>query len=141
MVRDAEYGGGHADLLRLLPHADIVVLACTQSAETKGLVGKAFLAACKRGVRIVNVARGGLLDYCAVRDALASGHIGGLGLDVAWQAGLRPPSDQLPFTQMCMPSRGCERTACGAPCHVPQKRWRPACPGSRCVGGWLVFPC
>lgn len=81
----AEYGAGRKELLRLLPTADIVVLACTQSAETKGLVDKAFLHACKRGVFIVNVARGGLLDYDAVSDGLAKGCIGGLGLDVAWE--------------------------------------------------------
>mmetsp|Transcript_5545 Transcript_5545/g.15905 ORF Transcript_5545/g.15905 Transcript_5545/m.15905 type:complete len:365 (+) Transcript_5545:567-1661(+) len=86
----AEYGAGRKELLRLLPTADIVVLACTQSAETKGLVDKAFLHACKRGVFIVNVARGGLLDYDAVSDGLAKGCIGGLGLDVAWEEPLEP---------------------------------------------------
>ena len=44
-----------------------------------------FLQHCKRGVRIVNVARGGLLDYDAVKAGLESGIIAGMGLDVQWQ--------------------------------------------------------
>ena len=63
-----EYGAGVDDLHRLLPGADIVVLTCTQNDATRGIVGREFLRRCKRGVRIVNVARGGLLDYEAVRE-------------------------------------------------------------------------
>lgn len=92
----AEAGAGRADLLRMLPKADIVVLACTETASTRGLVGPEFIAACATGVLIINVARGGLLDYDAVRAGLVSNKIGGLGLDVAWQEPL-DPSD--PFWQ------------------------------------------
>ena len=49
-----------------------------------------FLEKCKPGVRIINVARGGLLDYGAVKAALESKHIGGLGLDVQWQEPIDP---------------------------------------------------
>jgi phosphoglycerate dehydrogenase-like enzyme len=62
-----EYGAGVDDLYRLLPFADIVVLTCTQNEATRGIVGHEFLRRCKPGVRIINVARGGLLDYEAVR--------------------------------------------------------------------------
>lgn len=62
-----------------------MVLACTETVFTRGLVGTEFLNACSDGVRIINVARGGLLDYNAVSEGLASNKIGGLGLDVAWQ--------------------------------------------------------
>ena len=41
-------------------------------------------------MRIVNVARGGLLDYEAVKCALESEHIGGLGMDVQWQEPINP---------------------------------------------------
>ena len=44
-----------------------------------------FLQHCKCGVRIVNVARGGLLDYDAVKAGLEFGIIAGMGLDVQWQ--------------------------------------------------------
>lgn len=49
-----------------------------------------FLRSCKQGVRIVNVARGGLLDYDAVKAALEAQQIGGLGLDVQWQEPVDP---------------------------------------------------
>jgi len=78
------------DLKRLLRGADIVVLTCTLNAATQGMVDEEFLNACKPGVRIINVARGGLLDYGAVRQGLDSGKIGGLGVDVAWQEPLDP---------------------------------------------------
>ena len=42
----------------LTPEADIIVLACSQDATTRGFVNSAFLLACKAGVTIVNVARG-----------------------------------------------------------------------------------
>lgn len=90
MPHIAEAGAGRDELLRSLPRADIVVLACTETASTRGLVGREFLSACSDGVRIINVTRGGLLDYDAVLDGLATNKIGGLGLDVAWQEPLDP---------------------------------------------------
>ena len=42
----------------LTPQADVVIVACSQDATTRGFVNQAFLSACKPGVIIVNVARG-----------------------------------------------------------------------------------
>ncbi len=42
----------------LTPEADIIIVACSQDATTRGFVNSAFLSACKAGVIIVNVARG-----------------------------------------------------------------------------------
>lgn len=54
-------------------HAPVLqVLTCTQNDATHGVVNSEFLRCCKRAVRIVNVARGGLLDYEAVRQARVS---------------------------------------------------------------------
>eukprot|EP00887_Chlorella_sp_A99_P000709 scaffold5.g709.t1 len=76
-----------ADTARLAADADLVVLTCHQDASSRGMVNAEFLGHCKQGVRIVNVARGGLLDYEAVLAGLDSGLIGFLGLDVqaSWQ--------------------------------------------------------
>lgn len=76
--------GTTAQYPELLPSADVVIVTCPQTPENRGFVNRAFLSHCKDGVRIVNVARGGLLDYEACREGLASGRIGGLGLDVQW---------------------------------------------------------
>ena len=49
------------DLHQLAGQADLVVLTCSLTDATRGMVDSAFLKACKPGVRIINVARGALL--------------------------------------------------------------------------------
>jgi phosphoglycerate dehydrogenase-like enzyme len=77
---DAVYGD--ADLLKVLPEADIVALTCPLTPTTTGLINASALAAMKPGVTLINVARGGVVDEPAVIAALKSGHIGKAGLDV-----------------------------------------------------------
>lgn len=50
--------GAWGDLPRLAAEADVIVVACSQDATSRGFVDAALLAACKPGVVIVNVARG-----------------------------------------------------------------------------------
>lgn len=50
-----------------------------------------------QGSLLVNIARGGLLDYEAVADYLESGHLGGLGIDVAWHEPFNPNDPILKF--------------------------------------------
>jgi len=70
---------GFADLL---PWADFVVLAMPHTAETTNMVGPAELARMRTDAYLVNVARGGVMDYGALVDALRRGAIAGAGLDV-----------------------------------------------------------
>ena len=70
------------DSARLACTADIIILTCKQDATNLGMINTEFLNSCKDGVRIVNVARGGLLEYADVLAGLNSGKIGGCGLDV-----------------------------------------------------------
>lgn len=56
--------------------------------------GLNYLHPMLQGAHVVNVGRGGLLDYDAVMAALESGHLGGLGIDVAWTEPF-DPSDPL----------------------------------------------
>lgn len=65
-----------------LARADVVVLAIALVAETRHLIGRDELAACRRGALLVNVSRGGIIDQAALVEALHSGQIGGAGLDV-----------------------------------------------------------
>jgi phosphoglycerate dehydrogenase-like enzyme len=58
------------------------VIAAPETAETKRLIGAEQLARMKRGVRLINVGRGSLLDEEALIRALESGAIGGAALDV-----------------------------------------------------------
>ena len=53
--------GGWGDLHAMAANADVLVLACSQNDQTRGLVNAALLAGCKPGVLIVNVTRGALL--------------------------------------------------------------------------------
>ena len=62
--------------------ADYLTLHLPSTPETRHIFGAARLARCKKGVRIVNTARGELIDEAALADAIEGGHIGGAGLDV-----------------------------------------------------------
>ncbi len=74
------------ELLDLLPHTDVVVLAAPQTRETQGLIGARELAAMRRDAVLVNVSRGKLVDEEALVAALtapdATRTIGGAALDV-----------------------------------------------------------
>ncbi|WP_428264929.1 2-hydroxyacid dehydrogenase [Haliangium sp.] len=69
----------------LLATADVVSLHCPLTEATRGLIDARALARMKPGALLVNCARGPVLDREAVSEALASGHLGGLGLDTYWQ--------------------------------------------------------
>ncbi|MCO5582560.1 hypothetical protein L7F22_036457 [Adiantum nelumboides] len=76
--------GVDEELLDFASKADIVVTCCSLTPETAGIINASFLGALKKGAYLVNVARGGLLDYKATKAALEMNHLGGLGMDVAW---------------------------------------------------------
>jgi D-3-phosphoglycerate dehydrogenase len=80
--RAAELGVEKVDLQDLLPRADFITLHTSLTAETRNMVDAKFLAHCKKGVRIINCARGGLVVESDLKAALASGHVAGVGLDV-----------------------------------------------------------
>ena len=69
-------------LAELLPVADVLSLHLPLTPETTGIIDAAALAAMRRGSVLINTARGPLVDAVALRDALASGHLRGAGLDV-----------------------------------------------------------
>ncbi len=70
------------DVASVLGEADVVVLSCPHTRETDRLVDAGFLAACKAGVVLVNVARGGVIDDSALLAALDSGKVASAILDV-----------------------------------------------------------
>jgi D-3-phosphoglycerate dehydrogenase len=72
----------HRDLDALLVKCDFVTVHTPLTPETLGLIGAQRLAKMKRGVRIINCARGGIVDEAALADALESGQVGGAALDV-----------------------------------------------------------
>lgn len=76
--------GSHNDIHKYASMADIVVCCLNMNRETAGIINHSFIQSMKKGAYLINVARGGLLDYEAVAQGLQSGHLGGLGIDVAW---------------------------------------------------------
>ncbi|KDP45362.1 hypothetical protein JCGZ_09611 [Jatropha curcas] len=70
------------DLDTMLPKCDIIVINTPLTEKTKGLFNKERIAKLKKGVLIVNNARGAIMDTQAVADACSSGHIGGYSGDV-----------------------------------------------------------
>jgi D-3-phosphoglycerate dehydrogenase len=80
--RALELGVEKVELDALLARADIVSLHAPLTDSTRNILSREAIAATKRGVRIVNCARGGLLDEAALAEALQSGHVAGAALDV-----------------------------------------------------------
>lgn len=66
----------------LLAQADVVTIHIPKTPETKNLIGERELALCKKGVRIINVARGGMIEEKALYSALVSGHVAAAAVDV-----------------------------------------------------------
>jgi D-3-phosphoglycerate dehydrogenase len=69
------------DLATLWRESDVISLHCPLTADNRNLLDAQTLAACKRGVIVVNTARGGLVDEAAMLEAVRSGHVRAAGLD------------------------------------------------------------
>ena len=80
--RALDLGVEKVDLDTLLARADFITLHTPLTDATKNLLSREALAKTRPGVRIINCARGGLLDEAALADAIRSGHVAGAALDV-----------------------------------------------------------
>ena len=84
VAADAIEGAGcrSVDLPTLLASADMISLHARASADNRGLIGRAEVAAMKPGAYVINTARDLLVDEAALVDGLRSGHLAGVALDV-----------------------------------------------------------
>jgi D-3-phosphoglycerate dehydrogenase len=80
--RAEHLGVEKVELDDLLARADFITLHTPLTESTKNILSAENLAKTKKGVRIINCARGGLIDEAALKAGLDSGHIGGAALDV-----------------------------------------------------------
>ncbi len=80
--RAVDLGVEKVALEDLLARADFITLHTPLTEETRNILSRAALARTKPGVRIINCARGGLIDEQALGDALRAGHVAGAALDV-----------------------------------------------------------
>jgi D-3-phosphoglycerate dehydrogenase len=86
-----------AGLDQLLPRADFLTVHTPLTDETRNLLGARELALLPKGARVVNCARGGIINEEALAEALRSGHLGGAALDVFVE---EPPPAGHPLLQL-----------------------------------------
>jgi D-3-phosphoglycerate dehydrogenase len=109
-ARALQLGVEKVELEALLPRADFITIHTPLTDATRNILSREALAKTKPGVRIVNCARGGLLDEAALYDALKSGHVAGAALDVFET---EPATDSPLFTLdnvICTPHLGAATT-------------------------------
>ncbi|HYG89863.1 MAG TPA: phosphoglycerate dehydrogenase [Azospirillum sp.] len=80
--RAADLGVEKVELDELLARADFITLHTPLTEQTRNILDAKALAKCKKGVRIVNCARGGLIVEEDLKAAIESGHVAGVALDV-----------------------------------------------------------
>src|SRR3954449_7925432 len=108
--RAVELGVDKVELDELLARADFITLHTPLTDQTRGILSREALARTKAGVRIVNCARGGLIDEAALKDGLESGHVAGAALDVF---AVEPAKDNALFGTaglICTPHLGASTT-------------------------------
>jgi len=80
--RAMELGVDKVEIDELLKRADFITLHTPLTDQTRNILSRENIGKTKKGVRIVNCARGGLIDEQALKEALDSGHVAGAALDV-----------------------------------------------------------
>jgi D-3-phosphoglycerate dehydrogenase len=80
--RAADLGIEKVELNELLPRADFISLHTPLTPETRNIISAEAIAKMKKGARLINCARGGLVDEAAVKAALDSGQLAGAAFDV-----------------------------------------------------------
>jgi D-3-phosphoglycerate dehydrogenase len=80
--RALELGVEKVEFDELLERADFITLHTPLTEATRNILSRDTLARTRKGVRIINCARGGLVDEAALADAIKSGHVAGAALDV-----------------------------------------------------------
>jgi len=110
LERATNLGVEKVELEELLKRADFITLHTPLTEKTRNVIDGAAIAQMKRGVRIVNCARGGLIDEAAIYDALKSGHVAGAAFDVFSEEPPPPsPLFELPNV-VCTPHLGAATT-------------------------------
>ena len=95
------------ELKKLLKLSDYITVHTPLVAETRHILNAETLELCKKGVRIINCARGGIIDEKALYDALCAGKVAGVALDVFEK---EPPTADNPLVKLpqviCTPHLG-----------------------------------
>jgi len=95
--RARQAGAELVDLATLLVSSDFLTVHVPLSDATRSMIGAAQLRQMRRGARLINVARGGIIDEQALADAISEGHIAGAAIDVFTK---EPPPPDMPLLQL-----------------------------------------
>ncbi len=95
------------DFADMLPHVDVLSFHVPKTEQTTGMLNADTFAKCRKGVYVVNAARGGIVDEAALLEALESGQCAGAALDVYTS---EPPPEDFPLrthpNALCVPHLG-----------------------------------
>ena len=104
--RARDLGVEKVELDALFKRADFITLHTPLTDKTRNIIDAAALKKMKKGVRVINCARGGLVDEAAIAEALKSGHVAGAAFDVfATEPATESPLFNLPNV-VCTPHLG-----------------------------------
>lgn len=103
---DLDWVGGPDDLDILLRQSDYVILCLPLNNSSQGLINQDAFKIMKPGAFLINVSRGGLVDYKALKSALKSKSIAGAGLDVFWEEPPDPADEIFQYNVMATPHIG-----------------------------------
>ncbi len=95
--RAQQAGAELCDFETLLTHSDFLTVHVPLTDATRGVIGAAELARMRTGARLINVARGGIIDELALAAAIRGGHIAGAAIDVFTK---EPPEPGHPLFQL-----------------------------------------
>jgi D-3-phosphoglycerate dehydrogenase len=108
--RAQQLGVEKVELDQLFPRADFITLHTPMTEQTRNIIDAKALAKCKKGVRIINCARGGLIVETDLKTALESGQVAGAALDVFAE---EPAKENILFGMenvVCTPHLGASTT-------------------------------
>ena len=109
-ARAKKLGVTKVELDELYARADFITLHVPATDQTRGMINAEALAKMKKGVRIINCARGGLVDEAALAEALKAGHVAGAAFDVfEVEPATNSPLFNLPNV-VCTPHLGASTT-------------------------------
>jgi D-3-phosphoglycerate dehydrogenase len=94
-AEDRADGVAQVDFDRLLADSDVVSLHARVTEETRGFIDAGAFRRMRQGAYFINTARGPMVDYAALHDALASGHLRGAMLETFWQEPVPPDAPLL----------------------------------------------
>jgi D-3-phosphoglycerate dehydrogenase len=100
--RAEQAGAELVDFETLLTQSDFLTVHVPLNDKTRGVIGAAELARMKKGARLINVARGGIIDEQALADAVREGHIGGAAIDVFTKEPILPENPLLSVPELVL---------------------------------------